>query len=139
MSRIKIVPFDPKAHRNPMQYVDDAQAKQHWRAPSLSGYKVCLVTVCGFTFTFHSVAQIQLCLDYYSREHHPSSRLPVYSENLGGDHNETQRWFEKLPQFLLEKSKRSRVVQTLQRALEEYTKVPGAETGKKLGCLYDWS
>jgi hypothetical protein len=39
---------------------------------------VYLVTVCSFTFEFHS-----------------SSRLPVYTQNLGGDHDETQRWFER--------------------------------------------
>jgi hypothetical protein len=139
MARIEIVPFDHMKHGNPMWYVDDAQSKQHWRAPSLSSYKVCLVTVHGFTFMFHSVGQIELCLQYYSREHHPTSRLPVYTENLGGDHNETQRWFEKLPQFLLEKSKRSKVVAALRKALEEYSKIPGANTGFKPKPLYDWS
>lgn len=139
MSRIKIVPYDFTTHGNPMWYVDDAQAKQHWRAPSLSDYKVCLVTVCGFTFTFHSLVQIQACLEFYSRQHHPSSRLPVYTENLGGDHMETQRWFEKLPQYLLEKSRREKVVVVLRRALEEYREVPGADTGVKAKELYKWS
>ncbi len=107
-------------------------------APTLVPWKVCLVNVCGFTFTFHSLNQLRLCLDYYSREHHPSSRLQVYDQTLGGDHHETQRWFEKLPQYLLEKPKRQKVVAALQEALEEFSKVPGAETGTAMKPLYEW-
>jgi hypothetical protein len=73
-----------------------------------------------------------MCLDYYSKEHQPSSRLPVYDENLGGDHFEAQRWFEKLPQYLLEKPKRARVVAALEKALKEYSRVPEAETGTRV-------
>ncbi len=139
MPQIKIEPYDQLKHPNPMWYVDDAQAKQHWKAPSLSDYKVCLVTVCSFTFIFHSVAQLTLCLDYYRREHQPSSRLPVYTENLGGDHWETQRWFEKLPQFLLEKPKRTKVIKALEKAVREYSRVPSANTGTKAKGLYEWA
>jgi hypothetical protein len=90
---------------------------------------VCLVTVKGFTFEFHSVAQIQICLDYYKRRHHASSRLPVYTENLGGDHWETQRWFERLPQQLLNKHNRPAVIKALEQAIIEYSQIPGALTG----------
>ena len=123
MPQIKIEPYDQLKHPDPMYYSSDAsvQRKQHWKAPSLSDYKVCLVTVCDFTFIFHSTAQLALCLDYYRREHQPSSRLPVYTENLGGDHWETQRWFERLPQYLLEKPKRLKVIKALEKALQEYS------------------
>jgi hypothetical protein len=139
MPQIKIEPYDQQKHPNPMWYIDDAQSKQHWKAPSLSDYKVCLVTVCSFTFIFHSIEQVALCLDYYRREHQPSSRLPVYTENLGGDHWETQRWFEKLPQYLLEKPKRMRVVKALEKAMQEYSRVRSASTGTKTKGLYDWA
>src|SRR5262245_33978029 len=129
MARITIEDFDPKLHGNPMWYIDDAQRERHLRAPTIVDHKVCLVRVCGFTFIFHSLTQLRLCLEYYSLEHQPSSRLPVYDQDLGGDHWETQRWFEKLPQFLLEKPKRSKVITALKKALEQYSKVPQAATG----------
>jgi hypothetical protein len=93
---------------------------------------------CGFQFVFHSVVQVELCLDYYRLRHHPSSRLPVNDGNFGGDHWETQRWFEKLPQFLLEKAKRPKVVAALEEALTEYRKYDGAETLTAKPALYRW-
>ena len=126
MARVSIEDFDSRQHGNPMAYVDNVQAKRSVRAPTLIPYKVCLVTVCGFTFVFHSIQQLQACLDYYGREHQPTSRLPVYSGNYGGDHGETQRWFERLPQYLLESPKRAKVVSALKQALVEYSQVPGA-------------
>src|SRR5207302_2347987 len=112
--------------------------KRHGRAPTIVPYKVCVVSVCGFMFEFHSLAQLRLCLEYYSQKHHPSSRLPVYDKNLGGDHGETQRWFEKLPQFLLEKPKRSKVVAALTKALNAYSQVPEADTGTPKRTLHEW-
>ena len=139
MARIIIEDYEPLRHGNHMWYVDDAQRQRHLRAPTIVPYKVCLVTVCSFTFVFHSMLQLRCCRDYYSCEHHPSSRLPVYTENLGGDHLEMQRWFEKLPQYLLEKSKRTKVVAALDRAAVEYGKVREADTGTDAKPLYDWS
>jgi hypothetical protein len=133
MAHITIEDYDATRHGNPMWYVDDAQRERHQRAPTIIPCKVCLVNVCGFTFVFHSLPQLRLCLDYYSEEHHPSSRLPI----LGGDHWEFQRWFEKLPQFLLEKPKRSKVIAALKNTLEEYSRVPGAETGTPKKPLHE--
>lgn len=132
MSRIEFVEYDPQQHRNPMQWFDDTQRERHLRAPKLIPYTVCLVSVKRFTFIFHSVAQIRLCIDYYQQKIHPSSRLPVQSGDFGGDHCETQRWFERLPQFLLENQTRLDVVKALKKALIEYSVFPGAETGVKL-------
>jgi hypothetical protein len=129
MARITIEEYDPMRHGNPMWYIDDAQRERHQRSPTLISYKVCLVSVCGFTFIFHSLLQLRLCLEYYLLEHQPSSRLPVYDGSLGGDRCETQRWFEKLPQYLLEKPKRSKVVAALKKAQDAYVRVPEAETG----------
>jgi hypothetical protein len=132
MSRIDIEPYDDQRHPNPMRWFDDTQRERHARAPKLIPYSVCLVTVTGFTFIFHSVEQIRLCLDYYKRKIHPSSRLPVYTENLGGDHSETQRWFDRLPQYLLEKRTRQDVVDVLERAILRYSEIPGAVTGVEM-------
>ena len=132
MPQIVIEPYDSTRHSNPMRWIDDTQRARHERAPNLIPYSVCLVTVKGFTFVFHSVEQIQICLDYYRRKIHASGRLPVYTENLGGDHFECQRWFERLPHFLLEEKTRHVVVSILQRAVTEYSQVAGAITGVEL-------
>lgn len=137
MAKITVEDYDPWRHHNHMWSIDDAQRERHLRAPTIIPYKVCLVTVCGFTFIFHSVCQLRSCHEYFSAEHHPLSRLPIYTENLGGDHLEMQRWFEKLPQYLLSKPKRKKVLAALVRALDEYSKIPEAETGTALKPLFD--
>jgi len=139
LAHIAIEKFDSTAHPNPMKYVDDEQFIRYEHSSKLAPYAVCVVDVCGFRFFFHSVMQLELCVDYYSREIQPSSRLPVYSQNFGGDHWEMQRWFEQLPLYLLEKSKRPRVVKALERALAEYRKQPGAVTTTPKPDLWSWS
>lgn len=129
MASIKIEDFDARKHPNPMSNIDDEQSRRHLRAPALVPYKVCLVEVCGFQFFFHSLVQIDLCLEYYRCRHQPSSRLPVYTEYLGSDHGRMQRWFEKLPAYLLESSKRERVIPALERARLEYQRHACADTG----------
>jgi len=137
MANIRLEEFDALRHPHPM-YVDHAQSDRKSRTGTLVPYKVCLVDVCGFEFIFHSVMEIELCLEYYRRPHHPSSRLPVETGNYGGDHGETQRWFEKLPNYLLEKSKRPKVVSALERALARYRQQEGADTGTAKPSLYGW-
>ena len=139
MSSIRIQDFDPEDHPNPMRYVDDAQRIRYERSGGLAPYKVCAIDVCGFRFFFHSVMQLELCIEYYSKSIQPCGRLPVYRENYGGDHWETQRWFEQLPLYLFEKSKRPKVVTALERGLIEYLQAPGAITETKKPNLYSWS
>lgn len=129
MPQIIIEPYDKDRHLNPMQWVDDTQRERHERAPNLIPYFVCLVSVKGFTFIFHSVEQIRICVDYYQRKIRASSCLPFNSQNLGGDHWECQRWFERLPQHLLEERARRTVVATLEQAISQYSEYPGATTG----------
>jgi hypothetical protein len=74
------------------------------------------VRVCSFTFRFGSVAQIRPVLEFYSREIHPSSRMPD-SQWLRAEHDVAQRWFERLPPYLMEDAKRPRVVKALEEAL----------------------
>ena len=128
MSQIKVEPYDPTKHRNYIWGVGDnveAKSMRHNAAPTLAAYNVCIVTVCRFTFVFHDAVQLEACLQYYRRKHHPSGRLPVYTQNLGGDHGETQRWFEMLPQYLLEKSRRPKIVAALEKAKIVYEKAGG--------------
>jgi hypothetical protein len=75
--------------------------------------------VASFTFRFVSVEQVRNCLSYYEQKTHPSSMLPdITLRNMGGDHGECQRWFERLPMYLLEDAKRTKVVKALHRALQ---------------------
>ncbi len=66
MARIEITDYDESQHGNPMRWVDDAQRERFQKAPSLTPYKVCFVTVKRFSFEFHSLAQIRVCLDCQS-------------------------------------------------------------------------
>jgi hypothetical protein len=75
---------------------------------------VLMVSVASFTFHFVSVQQIRDCLAYYERKTHESSRISIPGDL---DHWETQRWFDRLPMYLLEEPKRAKVVKALNRAL----------------------
>lgn len=77
---------------------------------------VFFVRVCSFTFEFHTLNQIAECLAYYSQKTHPSSRVGIGS----ADHWEAQRWFERLPMYLMEEPKRQKVVKALATALEQF-------------------
>jgi hypothetical protein len=77
--------------------------------------------VCSFTFVFHTQEQLEALLDYYSRKTRPSSRIPGDRlGDYGGDSWERQRWFERLPMFLLEEPKRKKVVGALRMALKRW-------------------
>jgi len=115
MARIWKEEFDSLRHSNKMWVVDSVP---HPKANFIPRW-VIFVRVCSFTFEFHSLKQIQACLEYYSQKIHPSSRLPVNAENYG-DHWEAQRWYEQLPMYLLEGPKRQKVVKALASALEEF-------------------
>jgi hypothetical protein len=107
--------FDSVNHSNKMWTVDSVP---YPKANFVTRW-VFFVRVCSFTFEFHSLKQIEDCLEYYSQKIHPSSRLPVYNENYG-DHWEAQRWFEQLPMYLLEEPKRQKVIKALAAALEQF-------------------
>ena len=128
MATIWSEPFDYARHFNPMNNGWGApqpeQLAHHMRAPTLEPYHVAFVRVAGFTFEFHSVAQLRVCRAYYAERHQPSSRLSVGIGDYGGDQHETQRWFERLPLYLREEPKRVQVVAALDEALMQ------AATGK---------
>lgn len=127
MSRIWSEPYNPDRHRNPMRNGWDGPAtpavERYWRAPTLSRHRVLFVQVCGFTFEFHGPEQLAACLAFYAQRHRPTSRLPVADGSYGGDHAETQRWFERLPLYLLEEPKRLQVVAALEAAQRHH--LPG--------------
>jgi hypothetical protein len=113
MAKIWSEPFDGLKHQNQMQEVESSTS-DFYRAPSLLQRPVYFVQVCSFTFQFHSVKQIQACLDFYAKKIQPSSRRDIGS----ADHWECERWFERLPLFLREEPKRQRVIKALRDALE---------------------
>lgn len=82
---------------------------------------VYCVYVCGFTFKFWSIAQIQAALDFYSKKIHPSSRLDDSSGYFWCHHREVQRWYERLPLYLRKEGKRQRVVKALEQALQQFS------------------
>jgi hypothetical protein len=87
--------------------------------PKLVPIWTYFVKVCGFTFQFGSVAQIEAVLVYYSRKLHPSSRMPD-SKWLRAEHDVAQAWYDRLPGYLRKEPKRRRVVKALERALVEF-------------------
>lgn len=89
-------------------------------APTLIPEWVYCVYVCGFTFKFWSIPQIQAALDFYSKKIHPSSRLEDPNGTLWCYHSEAQRWYERLPLYLRKEGKRQRVVKALEQALQQF-------------------
>ena len=89
--------------------------------------EVWFVKVCGFTFVFNNIQQLDACLRYYSSKTHPSSIIK--KEDLTADLGENwrelrgwdiERWFERLPMFLLESAKREKVIKALQQAQQQW-------------------
>jgi hypothetical protein len=74
------------------------------------------VSVCGFTFEFWSTEHIEAALAFFHRKTHPSSRVG----GNWGEHDVTQRWFERIPLELQKTGKRQRVITALERALKRY-------------------
>src|SRR5690242_11577116 len=66
--------------------------------PELSGDEsldpglAIFVDVCGFTFEFWSIEEIEAALRYYRQKVHPARRMPTW-----GEHDVTQRWYERAP------------------------------------------
>jgi hypothetical protein len=92
---------------------------------SLIPRDVIVVQVASFTFRFRSVEQLRECIDYYEKKTHPSSRIAAktLAADLGEDWRdqrgwEVERWFERLPMYLLEEPKRQKVLKALLKTLK---------------------
>jgi hypothetical protein len=91
---------------------------------SLLPRHVIVVRVASFAFRFESAEHLQACIKYYERKTRPSSRIAAktLAAELGEDWRklrgwEVERWFERLPMYLLEEPKRQKVLKALSRAL----------------------
>jgi len=118
-------PFDSSRHTTPMgSEVGDPQGiVRYWRARTLEPHYTIFVRVAGFTFVFHDVEQIRACLAFYSKKHLPSGRSKavtdaIRSGQVGGRY-ETEQWHERLPLYLREEPKRTRVVAALESTLRQ--------------------
>jgi hypothetical protein len=91
-------------------------------APTLQRYPVYFVRVCGFTFEFHSLKQLEVCLKFFSQKTRPSSRIAFSKSErqIHWLHWFAQRWFERLPMYLLEERRRVRIVPALKHALAQF-------------------
>ncbi|MBD1910307.1 MULTISPECIES: hypothetical protein [unclassified Leptolyngbya] len=75
------------------------------------------VEVCGFTFKFDSIEQLEQVLEYYRQKIHPSSIIPRLDRSLEKiDRSLIQRWYERLPLYLRKEPKRQKVVAALEQA-----------------------
>ncbi len=125
MAQIWTETFDPRRHRNKMHdvtHLPGVPRERRWRAPTLQRYTVYFVRVCGFTFEFHSLEQLKVCLKFFSQKVRPSSmiRFSEADRRITWLHWVCQRWFERLPMQLLEERRRVRIVPTLQKALKQF-------------------
>lgn len=82
------------------------------------------VKVASFEFRFETLDRLCECIQYYEKKTHPSSRVSAkrLAAELGEDWHkqrgwEVERWFERLPMYLLEEPKRQKVVKALHKAL----------------------
>ena len=134
MAQIWTETFDPKRHHDRMRDVSripGVPTEQYWRAPTLQRYPVYFVRVCGFTFEFHSIEQLQVCLEFFSQKVRPSSMIK-FSESdksIAWLHWVCQRWFERLPMQLLAERRRIRIVPALKQALEQFQRELSCEGG----------
>jgi hypothetical protein len=85
---------------------------------------VIVVRVASFAFRFESVERLRECIKYYEKKTRPSSRVAArtLAAELGEDWRElrgwdVERWFERLPMYLLEEPKRQKVLKALSKAL----------------------
>ena len=92
---------------------------------SLLPRHVIVVRVASFTFRFGSIQQLRECLQYYEKKIHPSGRVAAkkIAADIGEDWRtqrgwEVERWFERLPMYLLEEPKRQKVLKALSKALQ---------------------
>ena len=125
MAQIWSETYDPKRHRNKMfdcSRLPAVPTEQYWRAPTLQRYPVYFVRVCGFTFEFHSMEQIEVCLKFFSQKVRQSSmiRFSQSDRQIQWLHYMAQRWFERLPMQLLEERRRVRIVPALRQALAKF-------------------
>jgi hypothetical protein len=107
-----------------MARIEKVELKRLDGTASLIPRYALVVHVASFRFGFGSLEQLKAYIEYYSRKTHPTSRVPArqLAAELGEDWRElrgweVERWFERLPMYLLEEPRRKKVLKALQDAL----------------------
>ena len=75
------------------------------------------VNVCSFTFKFYSDDEIREYIAFFEKKTHPSSTLPIPEGSDSFFRWHSQRWYERLPMYLQEESKRVKVLKAPRKAL----------------------
>jgi hypothetical protein len=107
-----------------MPRISKVPVERHDGKASLLPQHVIVVRVASFAFRFENVERLRECIKYYEKKTRPSSRVAAktLAAQLGEDWRElrgwdVERWFERLPMYLLEEPKRQKVLKALSRAL----------------------
>jgi len=82
--------------------------------------EIYFIEVCGFTFEFYSIQQIQVASEWFSAKVHKSTRMKD-EPFLKAERDILQRWHERLPAEIKKGSKRERVVKALNKAVAAYS------------------
>ena|ERR1700730_14941910 len=106
-----------------MARISKVPVERHDGKASLVPRHVIVVRVPSFAFRFESVERLRECIKYYEKKTRPSSRIAAraLAAKLGGNWRElrgreNERWFERLPMYLLEEPRRHKVLKALSRA-----------------------
>ena len=117
--------YDVKRHPNKMKGVVDGEYQLNLNFTAkdkLIQQHVIFVDVAQFTFSFLSLRQLEVCLDYFEKRIAGGSRI---KGGIGAnDHWEVQRWFERLPKGLRSEHRRPKIVKALRQAYEEFSNDP---------------
>jgi hypothetical protein len=111
MARYWKEPLDPARHVNHWTDVPGG-VRVEPQPDALIQKWVYFVVSCSFTFEFHSLYELQICLKFFSEKIDPDSHASL-------KHCQ-QRWYERLPLWLSQEPKRKRVVKALQEALDAF-------------------
>jgi hypothetical protein len=81
------------------------------------------VTVCGFTFEFWVVEQIEEALRYFSQKIPASPQSPIGDPGfLESYRYEMKAWFERLSAGLLSQKSKDCIVKALSKEIERFRK-----------------
>jgi hypothetical protein len=116
MARIWTETFNPKRH------ADKMRAASVPTVPALQRHSVYFVSVTGFTFEFHNIQQLEVCLRFFSQKVRPESMMQFLDtdRHILELHAISPRWFQELPLPLLEEHRRLEIAAALTKALRRF-------------------
>jgi hypothetical protein len=107
-----------------MARISKSRIEAHDGKANLASRNLIVVRVASFAFRFENADRLRACLKYYEQKTRPSGRIAAgaLAAELGDDWRqlrgwEVERWFERLPMYLLEEPKRQKVIKALSKAL----------------------